>query len=58
MGKPEAKRPLGRSRGRREDNVKKDLQEVQCGGMDSIELAQDRENWQALVNAVMHLQFP
>jgi hypothetical protein len=56
--KPEGKRPLGRSRHRWEDNTKAHLQEVGCGGMDQIELAQDRDRWQALVNAVMNLQVP
>ena len=56
VGKPEGKRPFGRLRCRWEDNIKMDLQEVGCGGMDRIELAQDR--WQALVNAVMNLQVP
>jgi len=53
--KPDGKRPLGRPRGRWEDNIKKDLHEVGCGGMDWIKLAQDRDSWQALVNAVMNL---
>jgi hypothetical protein len=56
--KPEGKRPLGRQRGRWEDNIKMDLQEVGCGCMDWIELAQDRDRWQALVNAVINLQVP
>jgi len=56
--KPEGKRPLGRSRHRWEDNIKMDLQEMGCGGMDWIELAQDRDRWQALVNAVMNLRVP
>ena len=56
VGKPEGKRPLGRPRRRWEDNIKIDLQEVYCEGMDWIELAQDRDRWQALVNAVMNLR--
>jgi hypothetical protein len=56
--KPEGKRPLGRHRCRWEDNVKMDLQEVGCGGMDWIGLAQNRETGRALVNAVMHLRVP
>jgi len=55
VGKPEGKRPLGRPRRRWEDNIKMDLQEVGCGLMDWIELAQDRGSWRALVNAVMNL---
>ena len=58
MGKPEGKRPLGRPRRRWEDNCKADFQEVGCGGMDWIDLAQDRDCWRALVNAVMNLRVP
>jgi len=58
MGKPEGKRPLGRPRHRWEDNNKVDHQEVECGGMDWIELAQGRDGWRALVNAVMNLWVP
>jgi len=58
VGKPEGKRPLGRSRHRWEGNIKMDLQEVGCAGIDWIELAQDRDSWQALVNAVMNLRVP
>ena len=58
VGKPLGKRPLGRPRHRWEDNVKIDLQEVECGDMDWIELAQDKDRWRALVNAVMNLPVP
>jgi len=56
VGKPEEKRPLGRPRHRWENNIKIDLQEVGCGGMDWIELPQDRDRWRALVNTVMTLK--
>ena len=58
VGKPEGKRPLGRPRSRWEDNIKMDLQEVGCWGMEWIDLAQDRDRWWALVNAVMNLRVP
>jgi len=56
MGKPDGKRALGRPRYRWEDNINMDLQEVGCGGMDWIQLAQDRNRWWALANAVMNLR--
>jgi hypothetical protein len=55
VGRPEARRTLGRPRRRWEDNTKMDLQEVGWG-MDWIELAQDRDRWRAVVNAVMNLR--
>ena len=57
-GETEGKRPFGRTRRMWEDNSKMDLQEVGCGVMDWIELAQDRERWRALVNVVMTLRVP
>jgi hypothetical protein len=51
--KPEGKRPLGRPRHRWEDNITMGLQEVECGGMDWIDLAQDRDRCQALVNSYL-----
>ena len=58
MGKLEGKRPLGRHRRRWEDNIEMDRQVVGCGGMDWIELTQNRDRWQAIVNAVMNLRVP
>ena len=58
MGKPEGKRPLGRTRYKWEDNIKTDIQEVGCGGVEWIELAQDRDRWRTLVNVVMNLGVP
>jgi hypothetical protein len=56
--KPEGKRPLGRARHRWVDNIKMDLREIEWDGMDCIDLAQDREQWRALVSTVMNLQVP
>ena len=56
VGKTEEKRPLGRPRRRWENNIKTDLQEVGCGGMDGIELAEDRGRWRTLVNTVTNLR--
>ena len=58
VGKPEGKRPLGKPTHRREDNIKMDIQEMGCGGMDWIELAQDRDRLWALVKVVMNLRVP
>jgi hypothetical protein len=58
VGKPAGKRQLGRPRRRCEANIKMDLQEVRCGGIDWIELAQDRDRWRALANAEMKLGVP
>jgi len=56
--KPEEKRPLGRPRRRWEDNIKIHIQEVGCGGLDWIKLAQDRDRWRAPVYSVMNLRVP
>jgi hypothetical protein len=56
VGKPEGKRPLGRPRRRWEDNIRMELQEVGCGCVDWIGLAQDRDRWWALVSVAMNLR--
>ena len=56
--KREGKRTLGRPRRRWEDNIQMDIQEIGCGGMDWIKLAQDRDSWRALVNVAMNLRVP
>jgi hypothetical protein len=58
VGKPGGKRPLGRRRRRWEDNIRMDLREIGWGGMDQIDLAQDRNQWKALVNTVMNIWVP
>ena len=58
VGKPEGKRPVGRPRRRWVDNIRMDLQEVGCGYMDWIGLAQDRDGWRTLVGAVMNVGVP
>jgi hypothetical protein len=58
VGKPERKRPLGRPRRRWVDNIKMDVLEIDRGGVDWIGLAQDRDKWRALANAVMNLRVP
>jgi hypothetical protein len=58
VGKPEAKRPLWRPRHRWVDNIKINLREIEWDGMHWIDLAQDRDQWRALVNTVMNLRFP
>jgi len=58
VGKPEGRRPLGRPRSRWADNIMMDLEEVGCGYMDWIGMAQDRDRWRTLVSAVMNLRVP
>ena len=58
MGKPEGRRSLGKPRLRWVDNIRTDLQEVVCGYMDWIGLAQDRDRWRTLLSAIMNLRVP
>ena len=58
VGKPEGRRPPGRPRRRGVDNIRMDLQEVGCGHVDWIRMAQDRDRWRTLVSAVMNLRVP
>jgi hypothetical protein len=58
VGKPEGKRPLGRPRRRRDDNIKMNLQEVEGSCGDWMELAQDRDGWRTLVGTVRNLRVP
>jgi hypothetical protein len=58
MGKPEGKRPLGRPRHRWVDNIKMDLRELGWDSMEWIDLAQDRNQWRALLNTIMNLRVP
>jgi hypothetical protein len=58
VGKPEGKRPLGRPRRRWVDNIKMDLRMIGWDGVDWIDLAQDRDQWRALVNTIMNLRVP
>jgi len=58
VGKPEGRRPLGRPRRRWEDNIRMDLRKVECGCVDWMKVAQDRDRWRALVIAVMNIRIP
>jgi hypothetical protein len=58
LGKPAGKKPLGRPRRRWEDDIRMDLREIEWGDMDWIDLAQDRDQWRALLNTVMNLRIP
>jgi hypothetical protein len=58
VGKPEGKRPVGRPRRRWVDNIKMDLREIECDGVDWMDMAEDRDQWRALVNTVLKLRVP
>jgi hypothetical protein len=58
VGKPQGKRPLGKCRRRREDNIKMDLREIEWEGVHWVHLAQDSDQWRVIVNTVMNLQVP
>jgi hypothetical protein len=58
VGQPEGKRPLGRPRPRWVDNIRMDLREIECDGVDWIDVAQDRDQWRALVSTVLNLRVP
>jgi hypothetical protein len=58
LGKPEGKRPLGRTRRRWVDNIKMDLREIGCDGVDWMDMALDTDQWRALMNTVLNLRVP
>jgi hypothetical protein len=58
VDKPEGKRPMGRPRRRLVDNIKMDIREIGWHGVDGIDMAQDRDQWRALVNTVLNLRVP
>jgi hypothetical protein len=58
VGRPQGKRPLGRPKGRREDNIKMDIREIDCKGLDWFQLAQDRVQWRTFLNMVTILWAP
>jgi hypothetical protein len=58
VGRPEGRRPLGRTGRKWEDNIEKDLWEIRFGDVDWIHMAQDRDTWRALVNTMMNLRVP
>jgi hypothetical protein len=58
LGKPEKKRPIGRPRRKRTNNIRMVLRQIEWGGMDWIDVAQDRDQWRAFVNTVINLRAP